>query len=400
MFFGVAMLILPLAALVVRTPAHHGARCPHALMQVPTVKKVSEQQLFGDQAKEQQLLAKSGNAGEQTSHSEYLTEQSGEGELPEWVWRAAVLGLTIVWASNFATTKMMYATLPSLLPSENAALRFSIAGLALAPFLARGSSAALLGGVEIGCWISLGYFGQAIGLATTSADKSAFICSLHVLWVAGVMAFLNRRFEAQTVASAIVAVVGVGILELGGASSPCIGDLWSLSQPIGFGTGYIRLEQLMRKYPDQALSVSAAKVAVVGLFALGWATAEAGGAPNLHLPEVVQNPILLMGLLWMGLGTTAFAIAIESYAFRYVPATDATIILASEPLWASLLAFVLIEEQFGGLDAVGGTLLIAACVLNELPKGRLPVWLDASWRLPGADTVDLARSKDTETKAL
>ena len=100
MFFGVAMLILPLAALVVRTPAHHGARCPHALMQVPTVKKVSEQQLFGDQAKEQQLLAKSGNAGEQTSHSEYLTEQSGEGELPEWVWRAAVLGLTIVWASN------------------------------------------------------------------------------------------------------------------------------------------------------------------------------------------------------------------------------------------------------------------------------------------------------------
>ena len=154
-----------------------------------------------------------------------------------------------------------------------------------------------------------------------------------------------------------------------------IGDLWSLAQPIGFGTGYIRLEQLMKEYPEEATAISAAKVLVVGLFAMTWATVEGGGAPHLPIDLIAHSPLLIGCFLWMGLVTTAASIAVESYAFRFVPAQDAAIILSSEPLWAAALAYAALGEQFGANDAFGGALVISACVLNEIPQKRLPQFL-------------------------
>mmetsp|Transcript_42589 Transcript_42589/g.88980 ORF Transcript_42589/g.88980 Transcript_42589/m.88980 type:complete len:471 (-) Transcript_42589:349-1761(-) len=313
-------------------------------------------------------------ASEHDAESEVseLTEPQPDGST---VWRLVVLALTIVWASNFATIKFVFGSLPDLHASQYAAIRFSIAALALLPFFLRGSSEARQGGLEIGGWICLGYFGQAVGLQTTTANKSAFICSLHVIWVAILSAFSKKFFEVRAAVSAVAAVSGVGFLELAGATPPVIGDLWSMSQPLGFGTGYVRLEQLMEKFPEEAPTVSAAKVLVVGVMAMLWATVEGGGNPNLPIDSILANPAVVAAFLWTGLITTALSIAIESYAFRYVPATDAAIILASEPLWAAAIAFAAIGEELGVNDIFGGLLVISACVLNEVSKSSLPEWI-------------------------
>merc|ERR1719247_3647180 len=99
----------------------------------------------------------------------------------------------------------------------------------------------------------------------TISTCSAQIKALHVLMVAGVMGFAEKRFENRTMLAALMAVAGVGMLELQGATAPVVGDLWCLAQPIGFGMGYIKLSQLMKKHPEEVLPISAAKMAVVGL---------------------------------------------------------------------------------------------------------------------------------------
>lgn len=60
------------------------------------------------------------------------------------------------------------------------AIRFGLATLALSPFLwrERKNFGLLLAGLEVGLWVALGYITQAIGLETTVASKSAFICSM------------------------------------------------------------------------------------------------------------------------------------------------------------------------------------------------------------------------------
>jgi drug/metabolite transporter (DMT)-like permease len=309
----------------------------------------------------------------------FSIDTSGEADqlskLPIWVWRTVLLVMTMLWASNYACIKGSLDAMPTMLPSEYSALRFGIAGLALSPFLFQGSQAALLGGAEIGCWISFGYFAQAIGLLTTTANKSSFICALQVLFVAAVSGMMSKKLENKTLFAAMMMVVGVGMLELQGATEPVIGDLWSLAQPIGFGMGYIRLERLMKDHPDQAMPVAAAKMAITGLCGLLWVATQGHSDPSVLAEQIFANQSVMLTLLWTGLFTSALTIVLESFAFRYVEAKDASIILASEPLWAAVIAATVLHEQLGIPDMLGGALLVGGCMLNELPKAKLPSWL-------------------------
>lgn len=99
--------------------------------------------------------------------------------------------------------------------------------------------------VQVGLWVSLGYICQAIGLETTKASNSAFICrsthqaqsqehtsmekmpplrhplsfacSLSVVVVPVINGLLyKRRIPATTWAACLMAITGVGLLTLQG----------------------------------------------------------------------------------------------------------------------------------------------------------------------------------------
>ncbi|KAG8466717.1 hypothetical protein KFE25_008096 [Diacronema lutheri] len=283
--------------------------------------------------------------------------------------RASVLALTIVWATNFPVIKAIFDT--GLTAPNYAALRFTLAAAALLP-LARWDNRELLwGSAQCGACVAMGYMTQAIALTTASANKGAFICASQVIFVALVNAIGTRTFVPRTWAAAVLALAGVGLLELAGPVRPELSDLWCLGMPVFFGAGYIRLEELMSKYPTDARTVSALKVAVVGLTAIGWSAGRAltdPAAPTL-LDALTAPHLPWVSLLYTGLVTTAGAILVESYAFKYVPATDAAIILATEPLWAALFAAHMLGETLSPTDIAGGTLVISACVVNELRFG-------------------------------
>lgn len=283
--------------------------------------------------------------------------------------RASVLVLTILWASNFPVIKSIFDT--GLTPPNYAALRFSLAAAALLP-LARWDNRELLwGAAKCGAWVSLGYMTQAIALTTASANKGAFICASQVIFVALVNAIATREFKPRTWVSASLALAGVGLLELAGPVKPELTDLWCVGMPVCFGMGYITLENLMEEYPRDARTVSALKVGIVGLTALAWSAFNAVTDPSV--PNVVEmvtsHELPWLSLLYTGLVTTASAILLESYAFKYVPATDAAVILATEPLWAAVVAARMLGETLSSTDLAGGALVIGACVINELKFG-------------------------------
>lgn len=168
------------------------------------------------------------------------------------LWKGVVLAICVVWSTNFAVIKEIFQAAPTIDPSLYAAIRFSLASLVMLPRTFNSiKNVKLIGSsMAVGLSVFFGYFGQSIGLMTTTANKSSFICSLNVVWVALIAGFINKDFKAQSLISAFLAVVGVAVLELDGNSPPVIGDLWSLCQPIGFGTGYLLLEGVVAKYPD------------------------------------------------------------------------------------------------------------------------------------------------------
>lgn len=271
--------------------------------------------------------------------------------------------------------------------------RFGVAALALAPFALSSvrrsgmDGETFRGAIACGSWVAFGYLGQLIGLLSTTASRSCVICSLHCVFVAGIAEFMrsskstSSQFDVKVLAPAALAVVGVSIVELWGAGgAPTIGDLLSFAQPIGFGMGYLKLEELMSRRPDTALPVSAIKLTIVALASLFYfevgplldfsSTAAAGASEwALRLPDfsaIIASPTALAGVFYTGLATTAVALWVESIAFARVPATDASIILTTEPLFAALFGAISLGETFGASDYVGASLIIGACILATL----------------------------------
>ena len=58
-----------------------------------------------------------------------------------------------------------------------------------------------------------------------------------------------------------------------------IGSMLALLQPIGFGTSYLRIEALLKKFPDRGLQISALQLCSNALVAVAWLGFDAAQSP-------------------------------------------------------------------------------------------------------------------------
>ena len=56
----------------------------------------------------------------------------------------------------------------------------------------------------------------------------------------------------------------------------------------------------------------------------------------------------------------------ETFALQKVPSREASIILATEPVWAAIFGVILVGESFQWSDYVGGALIVSACFVNSI----------------------------------
>jgi len=258
---------------------------------------------------------------------------------------------------------------------------------------------ATLWGLEVGMWNSIGYIAQAVGLETTLASKSAFLCSMAVVVVPLLDMISGKKMLSRQWVGAGMAIVGVAFLELGGTggtgdagaavtsgfssltSDITTGDLLSMVQPFTFGIGFWRMEKAMHQYPEEAPRMTAAQLMAVFLSSVlyGLWTLDVfdGGLAGLQSSlstigtsfpwnEWFTDPSILFALFWTGCITTALTIYMETLALESLSAAETTLIFSTEPLWGSAVAVALMGEQMGMNAAVGGGLILTACIYSNL----------------------------------
>eukprot|EP00640_Fibrocapsa_japonica_P001662 CAMPEP_0113942016 /NCGR_PEP_ID=MMETSP1339-20121228/7807_1 /TAXON_ID=94617 /ORGANISM="Fibrocapsa japonica" /LENGTH=485 /DNA_ID=CAMNT_0000946323 /DNA_START=254 /DNA_END=1711 /DNA_ORIENTATION=+ /assembly_acc=CAM_ASM_000762 len=168
-------------------------------------------------------------------------DKSGEpeGEVNIWIPRLMMLGATAMYGTNFGSIKLLEGQVS---PPVLLLARFGLAfGATLGPLLAFGPApplGAVLGAIEVGIYTTIGYVAQLVGLETVGACKAAFICSLAVLAVPYYDSLAGKKQPAAFWNSAILAVLGVGALEIGfpgGDGSPWIPDFLQVAWASGSG---------------------------------------------------------------------------------------------------------------------------------------------------------------------
>merc|ERR1712038_407684 len=72
-----------------------------------------------------------------------------------------------------------------------------------------------------------------------------------------------------------------------------------------------------------------------------------------------------------GFITTAGNRVGETIALGKLSSSEASVLLATELLWAALFANYLIDESLGVWDAIGGFIIVVSCVITAIEPGWL-----------------------------
>lgn len=337
---------------------------------------------------------------------DYDVEEKNEEKKAVFWARLLLIGAAALYGTNFSLVKLMGTA--SALPSVglSTTLRFGLATVAMSPWLLAPSSsqeetttttiaddddgrprrrrpshwndsarAAVVAGFEVGLWNMVGYMSQAVGLQTTSASTSAFLCSLAVVVVPFLDVVTGKTLRGREWIGAALALAGVGILEghdlLAAAGSGTAlftaGDLASMVQPLAFGMGFWRLERAMHDNPHEGRRGVAAQILAVFLGSLvyTWVTDPATLAVG-QIRGYLSDPMTLGFLIWTGTVSTALSLYMEAQALKTLTAAETTLLLSTEPLWGSLFASFIIQEKFGVDAALGGLLILSACLYSSL----------------------------------
>lgn len=318
-----------------------------------------------------------------------------------YIWpRALLLVCSVLYGTNFPLGRLMNDALPA---SAATSTRMMLASIALSPFLFQLKPNLRKPAAICGTFTALGYVSQSIALVDTPAATVSFLGALVVIVCPALAVVVDKKKMGfadapQTWIAAITCLVGVGVLELGGdggLGEVGWGDLWSLLQAVGFGTSFFITERMMAKEPSQALPITAMQCAMSAAFAGIWAGLDgigfmdgalAFGSPHgaWLLDESVSSTFTLPGLFlnadfrsvalaaaFTGFATTAANRVGETIALGKLSSSEASVLLATEPLWAAVFASFLINEQLNLSDGVGGALIVAACVATAID----PSWL-------------------------
>ena len=326
-----------------------------------------------------------------------------------------MLCVALLWGSNFPAVK---AVIGGGLEPSAAAARFTVAAAALSPLLGRGEGKLprelVVGGLECGLWLALGYGAQALALQSCPSTVVAFLASLQVVFVPLLLVAFGGEFTQRLGVAAALCVGGVAFLELGsdpqsladgsthfalsdGLGAPPLrpppppprrpprpaltpplpllpagpAQLLAMLQPIGFGTSYIRIERLMEKYPDKGLQLSSLQLISNAAAACAWLAFTAATVPDAlgDAAAALSQPPVAAGVLYTGLVSTALAVLLQTRALGKIPATDSSVIVATEPLWAAGFAALLLGENLPDEAKLGGALILLGCLANDkLPE--------------------------------
>lgn len=318
-----------------------------------------------------------------------------------YIWpRALLLICSVLYGTNFPLGRLMNEALPA---SAATSTRMVLASVALSPFLLQLKPSLRQTSALCGTFTALGYISQSIALVDTPAATVSFLGALVVIVCPALAVIVDKKKMGfadapQTWIAAITCLIGVGVLELGGGGGlgdVGWGDVWSVLQAIGFGTSFFITERMMAKEPTQALPITAMQCAMSAAFAGVWAGLDgigfmdgalSFGSPHgaWLLDESMKSTFTLPGLFlndsfrnvafaaaFTGFVTTAGNRVGETIALGKLSSSEASVLLATEPLWAAVFASFLINEQLSLWDGVGGALIVAACVATAID----PSWL-------------------------
>jgi len=271
------------------------------------------------------------------------------GRLTVPVYTLLLLAVAAVWGWTFVVVQDAIAAYGVV---SFLAVRFALAVLVMAPFVARRmTKATALTGGAIGVLLAAAYLLQTFGLRTTTPTNSGLITGLFVIpalvWN---RVLFGVRLSPRLWLMALVSLVGLVLLVRPPSAAPNTGDLLTLGCAVCFGAQIALLDRYAPRHHAGALALAQLAAAALVFVAL-WPRVEPVALP----PAVVWPAIVLTAAVATALGFT-----MQTAAQRRLPAVRVALVLSMEPVFAALFGYWLAGDRLRPLQLAGAALMVAA----------------------------------------
>jgi drug/metabolite transporter (DMT)-like permease len=238
-------------------------------------------------------------------------------------------------------------------PSVQLAIRFAIGAIILVPFVRDFNVSLLREGTILGL-ILFGCFAcETIGLETISANRASFIFGLNVVFVTLFELLFGKRMTARALLASGLAFSGIAIMSWEGGEA-LIGNFWLLGAAVCDAASIILLERFAPHHPS--LSLTAIRIWVIAILGLLWAAPEITG----QIESLKESWGVLV---YLGFVATAIAFWLSTIGLRLVPAYEAAVFVALEPVFGAIIAFFLLGETLGLRGFIGAAMVLSGMLL-------------------------------------
>ncbi|MGD9156347.1 MAG: DMT family transporter [Bacillota bacterium] len=249
-------------------------------------------------------------------------------------------------------------------------IRFAIGSFSLLPLLLiakrqitcepvvfKETAGALPGGLITGCILFMASSFQQIGLAESTAGKTAFITGLYIVLVPLLGIFLKQRIHFCTWMGVVAATTGLFLLSVTEKLTIAGGDLLVLAGAFLWAVHILVIDYFSKK--SDCLQLSLIQFITCAALSLTVACV----FEKITVTGVYQA---LIPLLYGGICSVGVAYTLQVMGQRYAKPAHAAIILSLESVFAGLGGFLILHEDLGLRGYLGCVLMLAGMLLSQL----------------------------------
>lgn len=265
----------------------------------------------------------------------------------------------IIWGATFPVVKIAIETTGALWFN---ALRFALAGaIALVIILfssKRISREMVVYGVLLGGLLAIAYTTQTIGLMYTTSGNAGFITGLFVVFVPLVAAVSFRRIPSPaSIFSVSLAVLGLALLSLNSDLTISRGDLLVLICAFVYSVHIVILDRVTDRF-------SSLELAMIQIVAAGVLMNAFTILLEPRLPAI--DGYAIFAILLTAIFATVAAFFVQTFAQKHIGPTRTALILITEPVFAAVFGYLLLQEILSPRKVVGAAILLSAMIISEL----------------------------------
>ncbi len=287
-----------------------------------------------------------------------------------------LLLVSFIWGAEFVLVDLSIEQLPT---NSFNAIRFFIAALAIYCIyifsaerkLDKSYLKLIITGLGLGILLFIGFYTQTEGMHYTSVSNAGFITGLCVPLVS-VLGFLF--FKNKTNLSAWIgitaATTGLYLLTVGDKLEFNNGDLLVLVCAFAFAFHIIITGKIVKGMP--VLLLSFIQLLAVSVFSFIGAMVSSEpffyhlGQTPISAIDQLSKPIIWSSILITGVFGTAYAYWAQTECQKILKPHKVALIFATEPVFACIAAWFILDERLGTLGLVGGGLILAGMLIAEL----------------------------------